>query len=109
MKQLLERLLDGGDLLESEAAEIKARGLGRRATFRDLLVFGPKGPIDNQLRFPDECVRHKMVDMVGDLALAGCDLVGRFVAYRSGHRLNGELVRAIIAGKEIEKQLKHCA
>ena len=36
-----------------------------------------------------------MVDMVGDLALAGCDLVGRFIAYRSGHRLNAELVRII--------------
>jgi UDP-3-O-acyl-N-acetylglucosamine deacetylase len=38
-----------------------------------------------------------MVDMVGDLALAGCDLAGRFVAYRSGHRLNAELVRALVA------------
>ena len=49
------------------------------------------------MRFPDECVRHKIVDMIGDLALAGCDLAGRFIAYRSGHRLNGELVRAIAA------------
>ena len=61
---------------KSEAEAIKARGLGQRATCKDLLVFGPRGPIENQLRFPDECVRHKMVDMVGDLALAGCDLVG---------------------------------
>ena len=67
-----------------------------RATFRDLLVFDADGPIDNTLRFPDECVRHKIVDMVGDLALAGCDLAGRFVAYRSGHRLNAELVRAML-------------
>ena len=96
-------------LLESEAEAIKARGLGRRTTFQDLLVFGPKGPIDNQLRFPDECVRHKMMDMVGDLALAGCDLVGCFAAFRSGHRLNAELVRAIVAGVNKEKQLKHCA
>ena len=95
-------------VLESEAAAIKAQGLGRRATFKDLLVFGPRGPIDNELRFPDECVRHKMVDMVGDLALAGCDLVGRFVAYRSGHRLNAELVRAIVA-EENSAELKHCA
>jgi UDP-3-O-[3-hydroxymyristoyl] N-acetylglucosamine deacetylase len=82
-------------LLESEAQAIKAMGLGKRATFKDLLIFGPQGLIENELRFPDECVRHKMVDMVGDLALAGCDLVGRFVAYRSGHRLNAELVRAL--------------
>jgi UDP-3-O-[3-hydroxymyristoyl] N-acetylglucosamine deacetylase len=101
-------------MLESEAAEIKARGLGQRASFRDLLVFGPQGPIDNQLRFPDECVRHKMLDMVGDLALAGCDLVGRFVAYRSGHRLNAELVRAIVAEVDMERDeakqpLRRCA
>jgi UDP-3-O-acyl N-acetylglucosamine deacetylase len=96
-------------MLESEAEEIKARGLGQRATFRDLLVFGPRGPIQNQLRFPDECVRHKLLDMVGDLALAGCDLVGRFVAYRSGHRLNAELVRAITAEEESTDQLRRCA
>ena len=84
-------------MLEAEAAAMKAQGLGQRATCKDLLVFGSRGPIDNQLRFPDECVRHKLADMVGDLALAGCDLVGRFVAFRSGHRLNAELVRAIVA------------
>jgi UDP-3-O-acyl-N-acetylglucosamine deacetylase len=50
-----------------------------------------------------------MLDMVGDLALAGCDLAGRFVAYRSGHRLNAELVRAIVAqGKNVD-ELRHCA
>ena len=54
------------------------------------MVFGPDGPIDNTLRFPDECVRHKLLDMVGDLALAGCDLVGAFTASRSGHQLNAE-------------------
>ncbi len=96
-------------LLESEADAIKALGLGRRATCKDLLVFGLHGPIDNQLRFPDECVRHKMVDMIGDLALAGCDLAGRFVAYRSGHRLNAELVRTIVAQHEPAEQTRCCA
>jgi len=47
--------------------------------------------------------------MVGDLALAGCDLVGRFVAFRSGHRLNAELVRAIVAQGWIQEELKRCA
>jgi UDP-3-O-[3-hydroxymyristoyl] N-acetylglucosamine deacetylase len=96
-------------VLEAEAAAIKAQGLGQRATCKDLLVFGPGGPIDNQLRFPDECVRHKMVDMVGDLALAGCDLAGRFVAYRSGHRLNAELVRAILAEERLSENIQRCA
>jgi UDP-3-O-[3-hydroxymyristoyl] N-acetylglucosamine deacetylase len=96
-------------MLESEAAAMKAQGLGQRATCKDLLVFGSRGPIDNQLRFPDECVRHKLADMVGDLALAGCDLIGRFIAYRSGHRLNAELVRAIVAEVRGQDKLKRCA
>jgi UDP-3-O-[3-hydroxymyristoyl] N-acetylglucosamine deacetylase len=94
-------------LLEREAAAIQDQGLGLRATFRDLLIFAADGPINNPLRFPDECVRHKISDMIGDLALAGCDLVGRFVAYRSGHRLNAELVRAIT--EEETKAWKRCA
>ena len=96
-------------MLESEAAAIKAQGLGTRATCKDLLVFGEQGPIDNPLRFPDECVRHKMVDMVGDLALVGSDLVGRVVAYRSGHRLNAELVRAIVAQGGSQESFQRCA
>ncbi|MHC4177204.1 MAG: UDP-3-O-acyl-N-acetylglucosamine deacetylase [Planctomycetota bacterium] len=96
-------------VFQKEAAALRAQGLGQRVTYQDLLVFGPDGPIDNQLRFPDECVRHKLLDMVGDLALAGCDLIGRFVAYRSGHRLNAELVRAILDQGEAQQDLKRCA
>jgi len=96
-------------VLESEAAEIKARGLAQKTTFRDLLVFGPRGPIENRLRVPDECVRHKLVDLIGDLALVGHDLSGTFVAYRSGHRLNAALVRAIVAEIGGEQKLKQCA
>jgi UDP-3-O-[3-hydroxymyristoyl] N-acetylglucosamine deacetylase len=96
-------------MMESEANELKKQGLGLHVTCRDLLVFDGKGPIDNQLRFPDECVRHKIVDMVGDLALAGCDLSGRFIAYRSGHRLNAELVRTIMSLDEVQETKKRCA
>jgi UDP-3-O-[3-hydroxymyristoyl] N-acetylglucosamine deacetylase len=96
-------------ILEEEAAALRQKGLGRRVTRQDLLVFGPHGPIDNRLRFPDECVRHKILDMVGDLALAGCDLLGRFIAYRGGHRLNAQLVRAILDQAEAQEGLKRCA
>ncbi len=96
-------------MMEDEAMAMKAQGRGLRVTFNDLLVFGSKGPIDNRLRFPDECVRHKMVDIVGDLALAGCDLIGRFIAYRSGHRLNAELVRKIMAVEQAKDNIKRCA
>ena len=96
-------------MMESEAKALKEQGLGERVTCKDLLVFDGKGPIDNQLRFPDECVRHKMVDMVGDLALAGCDLIGRFIAFRSGHRLNAELVKQILGVEEAKETTKRCA
>jgi UDP-3-O-acyl N-acetylglucosamine deacetylase len=83
-------------MLKSEADWLQAQGLGTRTKYEDLLVFDAEGPIDNELRFRDECVRHKALDLVGDLALAGCDLSGHFVAHRSGHRLNAELVRILL-------------
>jgi UDP-3-O-acyl N-acetylglucosamine deacetylase len=80
-------------LLEHEARALQAQGYGKRTTARDLLLFGPQGVVDNTLRRPDECARHKILDCIGDLALAGCDLAGRVEAHRSGHQLNAEFVR----------------
>jgi UDP-3-O-[3-hydroxymyristoyl] N-acetylglucosamine deacetylase len=83
-------------LLKSEADWLRAQGLAGRVTNGDLLVFDTDGPIDNELRFEDECVRHKALDLVGDLALAGCEVAGQFIAHCSGHRLNAEMVRALL-------------
>lgn len=96
-------------MLKSEADWLLAQGLGTRVTTSDLLVFGATGPIENTLRFRDECVRHKALDLVGDLALAGCDLIGHFVANRSGHRLNAELVRALLGEAEATGDARRCA
>ena len=83
-------------LLESEANALRAAGIGARATPADLLIFGPTGVIGNVLRYPDECVRHKILDMVGDLALLGFDLHGFVVAHRSGHQTNHALSRRLL-------------
>ena len=83
-------------LLQEEAAWLQQQGLGTRVGPQDVLVFGPEGPIENTLRFEDECVRHKALDLVGDLALCGCDLIGSVVACRSGHRLNAELAKVLL-------------
>lgn len=83
-------------LLEAEAQALRQAGIGARASESDLLIFGPEGVIGNTLRYPDECVRHKMLDMVGDLALLGKDIVGHVIAHRSGHQLNATLVRALL-------------
>ena len=84
-------------LLEEETATLRAQGIGRNVNFRDLLVFGPHGPIANDLHRADEPARHKILDLVGDLALTGLELAGHVVAYRSGHSLNVELARQILA------------
>jgi UDP-3-O-acyl N-acetylglucosamine deacetylase len=96
-------------ILAEEAEWLRQRGLGSRVTNQDLLVFGPEGPIDNTLRMENECVRHKALDLVGDLALAGCDLVGHFIAHRSGHRLNAELVKVLLHEGRIEEGLRKTA
>jgi UDP-3-O-acyl N-acetylglucosamine deacetylase len=82
-------------ILESEAQELRRQGLGARTTSADLLIFGPRGPIGNKVRFANEPARHKVLDLVGDLALLGVDLCGHVVAYRSGHPLNIELVSTL--------------
>jgi UDP-3-O-acyl N-acetylglucosamine deacetylase len=87
-------------MLKHEADWLVAQGIGRRASLTDLLIFDAHGPIENALRFSDECVRHKILDVVGDLALAGCDLVGHIEAHKSGHRLNAELVRTLLVEGE---------
>jgi UDP-3-O-[3-hydroxymyristoyl] N-acetylglucosamine deacetylase len=84
-------------LLASEAEALRRAGYGSRITARDLLIFGPEGPIETELRAPDECARHKILDCLGDFALLGCDVHGHFNAYRSGHHLNRQMVRKLVA------------
>lgn len=87
-------------VLESEIAALRASGLGLQTTARDLLVLAADGrPVDNTLRAPDECVRHKVLDCIGDLALAGADWCGEFQAVRSGHAQNHEIVRHVLASR----------
>lgn len=80
-----------------DAERLRAAGRGLVATTCDLLVFGPAGPIGNTLRWPDECVRHKVLDIVGDLSLAGRPIHAHIRACRSGHRLNGALAARLVA------------
>lgn len=81
--------------LEEEAAELLKRGLGKGAGYENTLVIGRSGPINNTLRFPNEPVRHKILDLVGDLYLVGMPIRGHVVAIKSGHALNMELVRKL--------------
>jgi len=89
-------------VLKQEAELLKQQGLGRGATYENTLVLGDEGVIQNKLRFEDEFVRHKILDLVGDLYLMGHPIQGHIIAYRSGHPLNMKLLRKI---KEQEESL----
>ena len=93
-------------LLEAEAKQFQARGMGTHISPRDILVIGSDGPIKNSYRFPNECVRHKIVDLIGDLALVGRPVKGRIVAYKSGHALNQQLVRKLYEAAEREERVQ---
>ncbi len=82
-------------LLEAEAKQFQARGMGTHISPREILVINSDGPIKNNYRFPNECVRHKIVDLIGDITLVGRPVKGRIVAYKSGHALNQQLARKL--------------
>jgi len=82
--------------LKEEAEQLWAAGMCRHLTPREALVIGPDGPIDNAFRFTNEPVRHKLLDVLGDLYLVGRPVQCRVIAYRSGHGLNRQLGQQIL-------------
>ncbi|BAM02746.1 UDP-3-O-acyl-N-acetylglucosamine deacetylase [Phycisphaera mikurensis] len=83
--------------LEAEAKAALAQGLFAHLSPSEVLVIGEDGPLGgNAFRFADEPVRHKILDLLGDLALVGSPIRGRVIARRSGHPLNHELARALV-------------
>ena len=86
--------------LKEEADALLAKGLGQGASTANTLVFGSDGVVDNALRFSDEAARHKVLDCVGDLYLLGMPIKGHVFAFKSGHNLNRELLKQIVAQKK---------
>ncbi len=84
--------------LASEVAQLRAAGLALGGSLGNAVVVdGARVLNPGGLRMQDEFVRHKMLDVVGDLALAGAPVRGRLVAHRSGHAINNRLLRALFA------------
>ncbi len=86
--------------LESEAQAMVQQGIAKGGSYENTLVWGADGPIQNTLRFPDEPVRHKILDLLGDLATLGAGLRAHLVAIKSGHSTNLKLVKRIAAAFE---------
>jgi len=76
---------------------LQARGLALGGSLKNAIVLDENRIINKEgLRFPDEFVRHKILDSIGDLALLGIPIIGHFVASKSGHRLNSLLLKELL-------------
>lgn len=78
-----------------EVEAMRARGLARGGSLHNAVVLDDQGVASGPLRFRDEFVRHKILDLIGDLALLGRPLQGRIFAHKAGHALHIEFARAI--------------
>ena len=78
--------------LKEEAEALRAAGFGKGANYDNTLVMDAAGVMNNTLRFDDECARHKVLDLIGDLYLLGVHLKAHVIAIKSGHPTNVKLL-----------------
>ncbi|MFH1394771.1 MAG: UDP-3-O-acyl-N-acetylglucosamine deacetylase [Candidatus Omnitrophota bacterium] len=81
--------------LKEEAEALLKAGLGQGANFENTLVMDENGPVQTKLRFENEPVRHKILDLVGDFYMLGKPIIGRIVARKSGHKTNAAMLNKI--------------
>ena len=82
-------------VLRPEVDAFMKQGLGKGATEENTLVLEEDGTLSGTPRFPDECVRHKLLDLIGDLFFVGAPVSARVVGYKSGHTTNIQLAAAM--------------
>jgi len=92
-----------GFLREEEA--MRNMGLIRGATEQNVIVLTDDGVKNGPLRFEDEFVRHKVLDLIGDLALLGKQIIGRIVADRAGHAMHTALVSRLLKDKSLWEEI----
>lgn len=80
---------------EDQADALRSRGLARGSSLENTVVVGAEGVLNDALRFPDEFLRHKLGDLLGDLALLGARIEGQIVVERPSHAGNVELARKL--------------
>ena len=79
-----------------EVELLRQKGLALGGSLDNAIVLGETGVLNSSLRFEDEFVRHKILDVVGDLALVGYPIIGHLVAHRGGHALHASFARRIL-------------
>ena len=84
----------------NDVARLWSAGFALGASFENSVVFDETRLLNTEgLRYSDECVRHKVLDVIGDLALAGLPLLGAFRSVRGGHKLNHAVLTALLADR----------
>lgn len=83
--------------MEQDIEFMRSKGLAQGGSLENAVVFSAHGPLNETLRFEDEAVRHKMLDLVGDLMLLGAPLQGLVEAHAAGHALHVSLVKALLS------------
>src|SRR5580704_8458485 len=87
---------------ESDLNQMRDMGLIRGASLENAVCFTPTGTLNpDGLRAPDECCRHKALDLIGDLALLGRPLLGHVIAERAGHAMHAALVKRIMSDPSV--------
>ncbi len=79
-----------------DVEKLRAAGLARGGSVENAIVLDDRGVMNGPLRFKDEFVRHKILDLVGDLALIGRPIVGEITAYRAGHAMHSAFVEKLL-------------
>ena len=84
----------------NDVARLWSAGFALGASFENSVVFDDERLLNPEgLRYADECARHKVLDVIGDLALAGRPLLGAYRSYRGGHKLNNAVLTALLADR----------
>ena len=83
-----------------EVEMLRQRGLALGGSLDNAIVLGETGVLNNALRFDDEFVRHKILDVIGDLSLVGHPVVGHLVAHRGGHALHTAFAARILEERD---------
>ena len=90
--------------LASDLEKIRNQGLAKGGTRENALILGESGTLNPEVQtFPDELVRHKILDFIGDMSLAGGLIAGAFVVERGGHRFHLECLEAMISENILKK------
>ena len=87
-----------------DVEKLRAAGLARGGSVENAVVLDDRGVINGPLRFRDEFVRHKILDLIGDLALIGRPIVGEITALRAGHSLHSRFVGRILEAAAMQER-----